>query len=161
MDRIAKFLILLVAAVVLVPGCFADETVEAAATPTIEEVVEVAEVAEATDAAGNETVVEEAVEEVVEEIIPDFTANETVTLLENVGVNQTVAIALSAEEADGIWNVTMSEGLEQVGNSTITEEGAEEFIIKALTAGTQSFSAIHEGAATEAGETYTLEIIVA
>ncbi len=158
MDRIAKFLILLVAAVVLVPGCFAEEqTVEAEATPTIEEVVEVEDIVEATDAAGNETVVEE----VVEEIIPDFTANETVTLLENVGVNQTVAIALIGEEADGIWNVTMSEGLEQVGNSTVTEEGAEEFIIKALTAGTQSFSAIHEGAATEAGETYTLEIIVA
>lgn len=154
MDRIAKFLILLVAALVLVPGCFAaEQTTEATATPTIEEVIEVAG---ATAAAGNET----TVEEVVAEVIPDFTANETVTSLK-MGVNQTVAIALTAKEAEGIWNITKSEGLEQIGNSTVTKEGTEEFIIKALTAGTETFSATHEGAATEAGETYTLEIIVA
>jgi len=187
MDRIAKFLILLVAALVLVPGCFAEEMTDIAAEetpvaelvdvveetgePVVEEEVELVDVVEET---GEPVVEEEAelvdvveetgepvVEEEAEEIVPDFTANQTVTLLENVGVNQTVAIALTAEEAEGIWNVTFSEGLEQIGNSTVTEEGAEEFIIKAITAGNQTFSATHEGAETEAGETYTLEIIVA
>ncbi len=169
MDRIAKFLILLVAALVLVPGCFAEEMTDIAAEetpvaelvdvveetgePVVEEEVELVDVVEETG--------EPVVEEEAEEIVPDFTANQTVTLLENVGVNQTVAIALTAEEAEGIWNVTFSEGLEQIGNSTVTEEGAEEFIIKAITAGNQTFSATHEGAETEAGETYTLEIIVA
>jgi hypothetical protein len=154
MDRIAKFLILLVAALVIAPGCFAEEQKnESVTTPVIEEVIEVAD-------ATNGTVAEESSEEVADMVIPDFTANETVTLLE-MGINQTVAVSLTAEEADGIWNITWTEGLEQVGNSTITGEGTEEFIIKALTAGNQTFSAIHEGAATEAGETYSLDIVVA
>ena len=142
MDRIAKFLILLVAALVLVPGCFAEEQMtDAVATPTIEEVI---------DVAGNET---------AETVVPDFTANETVTTL-NMGVNQTVAIALTAQEAEGIWNTTLTEGLEQVGNSTVTN-GTEEFVIKAISAGAQTFSAAHEGAEAESNETYTLEITVA
>ena len=144
MDRIAKFLILLVAALVLVPGCFAEEQkTDAVATPTIEEVITVA---------GNET---------AEKVVPDFTANETVTSL-NMSVNQTVAIALTAEEAEGIWNITNTDGLEQVGSSTVTN-GTEEWIIKAITAGNQTFSAVHEAVnatAPEAGETYNLEIVV-
>ncbi|MFH0966259.1 MAG: protease inhibitor I42 family protein [Methanobacteriota archaeon] len=153
MDRIAKFLILLVAALVLVPGCFAEEmnTTETAITTEVAEVVEVAETT-------NETVGVD----VAEAIIPDFEANMSMSTLE-MGVNQTVAIALTAEETEGIWNVTMTDGLTQEGNSTVTN-GTEVWTIKAVTAGEQSFNAVHEAmseTATEAGETYKLDIIVA
>ena len=153
MDRIAKFLILLVAALVLVPGCFAEE-MKTNETINTTEVVEVAEVIKTA----NET----ADLEVVEAIVPDFEANMSVASLK-MGVNQTVAIALTAEEAEGIWNITMTDGLTQEGNSTVTN-GTEVWTIKTVTAGEQSFSAVHEAVsetAAEAGETYTLDIIVA
>ena len=56
MDRIAKFLILLVAALVLVPGCFAEEMTDIAAEET--PVAELVDVVEET----GEPVVEEEVE---------------------------------------------------------------------------------------------------
>lgn len=159
MDRIATFLVLLVAALVLVPGCFAEEMsteVEANATAVEEIIVEEVMVEDAANATTEEAVVEEVVA-----IEPDFMVNATTTTLE-IAVNQTVAISLTAEDA-GVWNVTMSEGLEQVGNSTVVE-ATEEWIVKAIEAGTQTFSAVHEATdaeATEAGESYTLELVVA
>lgn len=153
MDRIAKFLILLVAALVLAPGCFAAETSTIEANNTTDVVAE-APVVEAMNAT-NET-------PVVEAVVPDFTADLNTTALE-MAVNQTAAVTLAAQEKTGIWNITISKGLEQVGNSTVTN-GTEEWIIKAVATGNQTFSAVHEAtdaAATEAGETYKLDIVVA
>ena len=164
MDRIAKFLILLVAALVLVPGCFAEELKnETANTTEIAEVVEVAE--NATETAVVKEVAEvtngTVAEAIADAVIPDFVANMTVSKLEKVGVNQTVAISLIAED-EGIWNITKTEGLEQVGEPAITN-GTSVYTIKALTAGDQSFEAVHKAVnatATEAGETYKLDIII-
>ncbi len=155
MDRIAKFLILLVAALVLAPGCFAEETTAVDANATIE--VD----ANATTEVVAETPVAEVANETAEVVAADFTVDVNTTTLD-MAVNQTAAISLVAEDA-GIWNITMTEGLEQVGNSTVTNE-TEEWIIKAIAAGNQTFSAVHEAtdaAATEAGESYTLDIVVA
>lgn len=155
MDRIAKFLILLVAALVLVPGCFAEEMKTNESVNTTTDVVEGAEIVETA----NET----ATKEVAEAIIPDFEANMTTVSPLDMEINKTVAIALTAEDAEGIWNVTMTDGLTQEGNSTVTN-GTEVWIIKAVSAGEQSFSAVHEAmnaTAIEAGETYKLDIIVA
>jgi predicted secreted protein len=151
MDRIAKFLILLVAALVLVPGCFAEETmVEPTEAPElIEEVIVEEEIIETA----NETVVEEA-------IVFDFTANETVNMLE-MGVNQTVMVSLAADETAGIWNVSMSEGVELVGDSVVAD-GVQSWILTAATPGTYTFNAVFESIEETDAEpvTYNLEIII-
>jgi predicted secreted protein len=142
MDRIGTFLILLVAALVLIPGTFAEEAQTSEnTTVTVEDV--------------NATVNETAAVPV------DFEANMSVSTLEKVGINQTVAISLTAED-EGKWNTTLTKGLEAVGEPVATN-GTEVYTIKAITAGKQSFSAIHEAlneTAKEAGETYKLEITV-
>ena len=152
MDRIGTFLILMVAALVLVPGSFAEEVQSNETTSAIVTEVVVSDI----NGTSNGTVVEE----VKEVVLPDFEANMTVNTLEKVGINQTVAISLTAAE-EGIWNTTTTEGLEQVGEP-VTTNGTEVFTIKAIGAGEQLFNAAFEAAnATEANETYSLAIIVA
>ncbi|PWR70314.1 protease inhibitor I42 family protein [Methanospirillum stamsii] len=161
MDRIVAFLLLLVSAVLLAPGCIADEQTVSEATEIVPEV----------------TVTEEVTETVTEEVtaeVPAFnvTADMNTTAL-NMTENQVVLVTLPENPTTGYtWNVTLSEGLTLV-NDTYTQDAAEEgmtgvggvheWFVQAVGAGEQSFFGIEKQEwEEETGNetTYTLNILV-
>ncbi|HWQ66092.1 MAG TPA: hypothetical protein VN372_04385 [Methanospirillum sp.] len=151
MDRISTFLILLAAALLLVPGCIAAEMTTEANTTEVTEVVAVVE--ETTNA----TAVADDVN--ATEVVEALKADLNITSLD-MTVDQSVLISLPNDES-GKWNTTVSEGLELDANTTMVE-GMEEFSVKAIAAGNQTFSAAFMKAdATEAEQKYDLAIVVA
>ena len=156
MDRIVTFLLLLVAAVLLVPGCIAEEQ----AAPEITEVApDMNATEEGTDSA----------------LVYDFTADINTTTL-NMTLDQVALVQLPENPTTGyMWNVTLSAGLEfgDDPNGTYVQDaapegmvgvgGIHEWVIKAVETGEQTFSAIEKREwEEETGNetTYTLNILV-
>ncbi len=75
MDRIAKFLILLVAALVLVPGCFAEETTTAS-EETVDAVI--------VDAVNNTTELVDVVANLTEDVLANNTTVDEAMNVTNV-----------------------------------------------------------------------------
>ncbi|NLV27728.1 MAG: hypothetical protein GXY48_11290 [Methanomicrobiales archaeon] len=148
MDRIVTFLLLLVSALLLVPGCIADEQ---AAVETTEIVADV-----------------EVTEEAVEEAIAfDYTADMNTTAL-NMTSGQVVLVQLPEDETTGFeWNATLSEGLNLVSEDHMVAEGIEnvtafhQWYITAVNAGEQIFNSVEmKEDSEEIGTEYTLNILV-
>ena len=183
MDRIVMFLLLLVSALLLVPGCIAEEQVAPDATEIVPEAVAVVEEGvEDTQAASEEDdadvdededeVLFEETEEIAEEELPvyDITADMNITELA-VQMNEVVMISLPENLTTGYtWNVTLSEGLTLLNDVFIQDEaeegmvgvgGVHEWFIEVIEAGEQTFSGIEQKAQSEeTGSEYTLTLIV-
>ncbi len=153
MEKILSVMIVLVAALLFVPGCFAEEAsvTEVVADAPVEEVV--------------------AAEPVVEVAQANYTADFNTTSLE-MNVNETVLVSLEENPTTGYeWNMTPSAGLEIVSSEfvpakdeTVGAPGVHEWILKAIESGNQVFSgadvrSFEEPAGNETA--YTLEIVVA
>ena len=147
MDRIVTFLLLLVAAVLLVPGCIAEEQ----AAP------------EVTEVAPEMNITEEVSDEAP---VFDVTADVNTTAL-NMTQNQVVLVELP--ETSGFeWNVTLSDGLTLVDEIHVdAEEGVEngtashQWFVEAVTLGEQTFTGVEKMAESEeTGSEYTLNILV-
>lgn len=165
MDRIVSFLLLLVAAVLLIPGCIAEEQVTPEATVEATDAVAVTEVA-----AENATV--EATEVTEEAAGYDYTADQNMTAL-NMTVNQTALVQLPENPTTGYtWNVTLSDGLTLLNDTYVADAapegmvgvgGIHKWVIEAVASGEQKFSGIEKQAwEKETGNetTYTLDILV-
>ncbi|MDX8550618.1 protease inhibitor I42 family protein [Methanospirillum sp. J.3.6.1-F.2.7.3] len=164
MDRIVTFLLLLVSAVLLVPGCIAEEQVAPEVLPEGAVLEEVVEEAVAAQLPGEE-VVEEVTEEITEEIFAyNVTADVNTTDI-NMTVGQVVMIELP-ETTDFEWNVTASEGLTIVNDTHIdavegTVGAFHQWFVEAAAAGEQAFSGVEQKAdSEETGSEYTLNILV-
>ena len=150
MEKLFSCLILLVAAVLLIPGCFAEETPNAT-------------VANITDAVPVE-------EEIL--INATYTADVNTTNL-TMAINETVLVSLKENPTTGYeWNVTNSSGLEIVNDTYIMDAaprgmmgvgGIHEWLLKAVKLGNQTFSAV-DIRSFEAPkgdeETYKLDVLV-
>lgn len=144
MDRIVTFLLLLVSAVLLVPGCIADEQ---AATDIVPEVNVTEEVAAAAQAF-------------------DVTADVNTTAM-NMTQNQVVLVTLP-ETSGYEWNTTVSEGLTLLNETHVdAAEGAEnatalhQMFVQAVAAGEQTIKSVEQKAdSEETGSEYTLTILV-
>ena len=176
MDRIVTFLLLLVSALLLVPGCIAEEQV----IPETTEVVPEALVA--SDA--TEEVVEEVAGEVADEVpaeeaeeipgaeLPVYNVTADVNTTELVvPMNEVIMISLAENPTTGYtWNVTLSEGLALLNDVYVQDEaeegmvgvgGVHEWFIEAVEAGEQTFYGIEQQAQSEeTGSEYTLKLIV-
>ena len=174
MDRIVTFLLLLVAAVLLVPGCIADEHVLSEEIIVSEVEVIEPEVSEETEVPAEEVVAEETevLDEAEVELVPDFIADVNTTEL-NMTLEQTVLVQLAENPTTGYtWNVTLSEGLVVLSDEYIQDEaeegmvgvgGIHEWIIQAVETGEQTLFGIEKQEwEEETGEenTYTLAILV-
>lgn len=148
MERSFSYVILLAAVFLLVPGCFAEETVTteeaAAAEPAIEEGI-----ANAT-----------------------YTADVNTTAL-TMAIGETVSVSLAANPTTGYeWNVTNTSGLAIINETYVIDAhpegmvgvgGVQEWILEAVEAGNQTFSAVYMRSFEEpTGEedTYTLDVVV-
>ncbi len=166
MDRIVTFLLLLVSALLLVPGCIAEEQVAPEATEVVPEVPVVEEATEAVvEEVAGEVPVEEVTEVIAEELpVYNVTADVNVTEL-NMTVGQIAMIELP-ETTDFEWNVTATEGLTIVKDIHIdavegTVGAFHQWFVEAVTAGEQSFSGVEKKAdSEETGSEYTLNILV-
>ena len=150
MEKLFTCFILLVAAVLLVPGCYAEET------PMT------------TDANATEvTPVED-----VALVNTTFTADVNTTEL-TMAMNDTVRVALSENPTTGyMWNVTNSSGLAIINDSYVMDAapegmvgvgGVHEWILQAVEVGNQTFSGVYmRSFETPTGEedTYTLDVTV-
>lgn len=175
MDRIVTFLLLLVAAVLLAPGCIAEEQVLSEEIIVSEvEVIEPEVAEEETEVPAEEVVAEETevVEEAEVELVPDFIVDVNTTEL-NMTLEQTVLVQLAENPTTGYtWNVTLSEGLVVLSDEYIQDEaeegmvgvgGVHEWIIQAVATGEQTLFGIEKQEwEEETGEenTYTLAILV-
>jgi inhibitor of cysteine peptidase len=174
MEKVFSYLILLVAAVLLVPGCFAEET-SAVADANVTEVVDTT----------NETVAEETgmvdvTNETAETVPMDetgvinttYTADINTTALAMM-VNETVRVSLKENPTTGyMWNVTNSTGLEIVNDTYVIDSapegmvgvgGVHEWVLKAIEAGNQTFSGVYMRSfetPTGSEDTYNLEVTV-
>lgn len=162
MEKFFSFVILLVAATLLTPGCFAAEVNESANAPA-PVVTEVTEKVNATDVAPVET---------GESVNTTYIADANTTNL-SMKVDETALISLKENPTTGYsWNVSNSTGLEIV-NDTYTMDkvksemvgvgGIHEWVIKAVEAGNQTFSAVMMHVSEPAKgdeETYTLNVTV-
>ncbi len=162
MDRIVTFLLLLVSALLLVPGCIAEEQVVPEAT---EVVPEVPVVEEATEEVAGELPVEEVTEVVAEELpVYNVTADVNSTEI-NMTVGQIAMIELPVT-TDFEWNVTASEGLTIIKDIHVdavdeTVGAFHQWFVEAVAAGEQSFSGVEKKAdSEETGSEYTLKILV-
>lgn len=162
MDRIVTFLLLLVSALLLVPGCIAEEQVAPEATQVAPEAAVVEEVVEEVTA---EVPAEAVTEEIAEEMQAfNVTADVNTTEL-NMTVGQIVKIELPVT-TDFEWNVTASEGLSIVNETQIdaiegTAGAFHQWFVEAVAAGAQTFSGVEKKAdSEETGSEYTLNILV-
>lgn len=150
MDRIVTLLLLLVSAILLVPGCIAEEQ---ATTDIVPEVNMTEEAAVAVPAY-------------------NMTADMNITAL-NMTPQQVVLVSLPENPTTGFtWNVTLSEGLTLLNETYIQDAapegmagvgGVHEWFVQAVTAGEQTFSGIEKQAwENETGNetTYSLNILV-
>jgi inhibitor of cysteine peptidase len=174
MEKFFSFIILLVAALLLAPGCIAEENVTVDESiivdePVVDEPV-IEEVVTDEGAEANATEPVEITEETV--VLPNYTADmEVVTL--NVKLDETVLISLPENQTTGyMWEVTNSTGLEILNDTYVmdaSEEGmvgvggVHEWTVKAVETGEQTFTAVMMHVADEPTgeeETYTLMVVV-
>ena len=149
MDRIVTFVFLLVAALLLIPGCIAEEKTSAVETVALNE-----------SSSTNDTT------------IADYNVDENITSL-NVTVNETVLVQLPENPTTGYtWNVTLTSGLELLNDTYIQDKapegmvgvgGVHEWLIQAIASGEQSFNGIEKQAWEPVSgneTTYTLSLLV-
>ncbi|MCA1917213.1 protease inhibitor I42 family protein [Methanospirillum hungatei] len=168
MDRIVTFLLLLVSALLLVPGCIAEEQVTPEATEVVPEVPVVEATEEVVEEVAGEVPVEEVAEEteVTEEELPVYNVTADINSTEiNMTVGQIAMIELPVT-TDFEWNVTASEGLTIIKDIHIdavdeTVGAFHQWFVEAVAAGEQSFSGVEKKAdSEETGSEYTLNILV-
>lgn len=165
MEKLITSVILLVAAALLVPGCFA---LQSGGNATENTTVQVENVENTTVVANEST--SQAVVSVPEHT--DYTADVNTTNL-TMKVNQTVSVSLTENPTTGFeWNATNSTGLEIV-NSTYNQDkapegmagvgGVQTWILKAVETGNQTFDAVYKRSwepTTGKEDTYTLNVTV-
>jgi inhibitor of cysteine peptidase len=165
MEKLITSVILLVAAVLLVPGCLAIQSAGNAS----ENLTAPVEIVENITVAANQTT-SQAVASAPEHT--DYTADVNTTTL-TMKVNQTVRVSLKENPTTGFeWNTTNSTGLEVV-NSNQTQDTAPEgmvgvggvhtWILKAVEAGNQTFDAVYKRSwepTTGKEDTYALNVTV-
>ncbi len=146
MEKLITSVILLVAAVLLVPGCFAEQS---AGNASENSTAPVETVEQNIIVAGNvtETTSADAVPAV------NFTADANTTNL-TMKVSQTVLVSLKENPTTGFeWNATNSTGLEIVNSTHTTDKapegmvgvgGVHTWILKAVEAGNQTFDAVYK-----------------
>lgn len=165
MDRIVTFLLVLGFALLLVPGCIAEEQ-GAPLAPDVAAEVSVAE--EAT-----EEVVEETTEETTEEVFSYNVSADVNTTELNMTLNQVALIQLSENPTTGFsWNVTLSDGLTLLSDRYVQDPtpegmvgvgGVHEWYVEAVAAGNQTFDGIYKQPWEETvgnETTYSLAILV-
>ena len=164
---------LLLAAMLLVPGCFAEETpmnesanVSGVIVTAVETEAPVTDVVDGANTTGVAPVKEET------NLNTTYTADVNVTSM-TMAINETALISLKENPTTGYsWNVTNSSGLEIV-NSTYTMDAAREgmvgvggvhdWIVKAVETGNQTFTAVMmhvSEPATGNEDTYSLNVTV-
>lgn len=172
MDRIVTFLLLLVSALLLVPGCIAEEQVIPETTEVVPEALVASDATEeVTSEVADEVPAEEA-EEIAGDELPvhNVTADVNTTELV-VPMNEVIMISLAENPTTGYtWNVTLSEGLTLLNDVYVQDEaeegmvgvgGVHEWFIEAVEAGEQTFYGIEQQAQSEeTGSEYTLKLIV-
>jgi hypothetical protein len=148
MDRISYVLILLAAALLLVPGCFAAEQ-----NTTISNATALNETANTTA-----TVAAPVVNATAD--LPALKADANVTT-GSLKINETAEISLAALEDGGEWNASVTDGLKIVNTSAVAENGTsiQQWIVKAVETGANSFTAAEKGK-EEGKNAYTLNITV-
>jgi inhibitor of cysteine peptidase len=166
MEKLNTLIILLIAAVLLVPGCYAEKSaMNESANATVPDVTieqNITQGVNATEASTIETAATEA----------DYTANVNTTNL-TMKVNQTALISLKENPTTGFsWNVTNSTGLEIVNDTYNTDKapesmvgvgGVHEWLVKAVEAGNQTFDAVYKRSwepTTGSEDTYALNVTV-
>ncbi|HPY59633.1 MAG TPA: protease inhibitor I42 family protein [Methanospirillum sp.] len=172
MDRIVTFLLLLVSALLLVPGCIAEEQVIPETTEVVPEALVASDATEeVTSEVADEVPAEEA-EEIAGDELPVYNVTADVNTTELVvPMNEVIMISLAENPTTGYtWNVTLSEGLTLLNDVYVQDEaeegmvgvgGVHEWFIEAVEAGEQTFYGIEQQAQSEeTGSEYTLKLIV-
>lgn len=172
MDRIVTFLLLLVSALLLVPGCIAEEQVIPETTEVVPEALVASDATEeVTSEVADEVPAEEA-EEIAGDELPVYNVTADVNTTELVvPMNEVIMISLAENPTTGYtWNVTLSEGLALLNDVYVQDEaeegmvgvgGVHEWFIEAVEAGEQTFYGIEQQAQSEeTGSEYTLKLIV-
>jgi len=172
MDRIVTFLLLLVSALLLVPGCIAEEQVIPETTEVVPEALVASDATEeVTSEVADEVPAEEA-EEIAGDELPVYNVTADVNTTELVvPMNEVIMISLTENPTTGYtWNVTLSEGLTLLNDVYVQDEaeegmvgvgGVHEWFIEAVEAGEQTFYGIEQQAQSEeTGSEYTLKLIV-
>jgi len=174
MEKFVSFIILLLAAVLLAPGCMAEQstTVDIAQASGVLETVKesgttnVANTSETVDKlAGNGSPVADGAS-------APLTADVNTTNL-TAKLNGTILISLKENPTTGfVWNVTNSSGLEIVSDEYVVDKASEgmegaggvhEWMVKAVEIGNQTFDAIYKRSwepITGEEDTYTLKVVV-
>lgn len=172
MDRIVTFLLLLVSALLLVPGCIAEEQVIPETTEVVPEALVASDATEeVTSEVADEVPAEEA-EEIAGDELPVYNVTADVNITELVvPMNEVIMISLAENPTTGYtWNITLSEGLALLKDVYVQDEaeegmvgvgGVHEWFIEAVEAGEQTFYGIEQQAQSEeTGSEYTLKLIV-
>lgn len=165
MEKLFACLVLLVASVLIVPGCFAEEspmTGDVKATTFIETTKDTGEASGANVTTKIDTVAGNTT----------YTADVNLTSLV-MAVNDTVRVSLKENPTTGfMWNVTNSTGLAIINDTYVIDAapegmvgvgGVHEWILKAVEAGNQTFSAIYMRSfenLTGDEDNYTLNVTV-
>lgn len=172
MEKVLVGCILLVAAVLLVPGCFSEEVASSGieTTEILPADEETAIDLTGIDGASEETGEEETAEEPV--MNATYTADVNVTNM-TVPLGEIVTITLTENPTTGYtWNATNSTGLEIISDNYTADDvpagmvgsgGIHAWMAKAVETGNQTFSAILMRSwepITGDEETYSLDILV-
>jgi len=165
MEKLITLVILLVAAVLLVPGCFAEQSAGNASENTTAPVEIVEE---------SITTIVDVTEAAPVDVMPEvnFTVDANTTSL-TMNVSQTVLVSLKENPTTGFeWNATNSTGLEIVNSTHTTDKapegmvgvgGVHTWILKAVEAGNQTFDAVYKREwepTTGKEDTYSLNVTV-
>lgn len=172
MDRIVTFLLLLVSALLLVPGCIAEEQVIPETTEVVPEALVASDATEEVASEVADEVPAEEAEEIAGDELPVYNVTADVNTTELVvPMNEVIMISLAENPTTGYtWNVTLSEGLALLKDVYVQDEaeegmvgvgGVHEWFIEAVEAGEQTFYGIEQQAQSEeTGSEYTLKLIV-
>jgi inhibitor of cysteine peptidase len=172
MDRIVTFLLLLVSALLLVPGCIAEEQVIPETTEVVPEALVASDATEEVASEVADEVPAEEAEEIAGDELPVYNVTADVNTTELVvPMNEVIMISLAENPTTGYtWNVTLSEGLTLLNDVYVQDEaeegmvgvgGVHEWFIEAVEAGEQTFYGIEQQAQSEeTGSEYTLKLIV-
>ena len=172
MDRIVTFLLLLVSALLLVPGCIAEEQVIPETTEVVPEALVASDATEEVASEVADEVPAEEAEEISGDELPVYNVTADVNITELVvPMNEVIMISLAENPTTGYtWNITLSEGLALLKDVYVQDEaeegmvgvgGVHEWFIEAVEAGEQTFYGIEQQAQSEeTGSEYTLKLIV-
>ncbi|NLL09825.1 MAG: protease inhibitor I42 family protein [Methanomicrobiales archaeon] len=172
MDRIVTFLLLLVSALLLVPGCIAEEQVIPETTEVVPEALVASDATEEVASEVADEVPAEEAEEIAGDELPVYNVTADVNITELVvPMNEVIMISLAENPTTGYtWNITLSEGLALLKDVYVQDEaeegmvgvgGVHEWFIEAVEAGEQTFYGIEQQAQSEeTGSEYTLKLIV-